>query len=506
VEEEDEVEETQDSAGGSTPAGEALQKYKSRRLPETDTQMAVIGGGSSSTSTSTTSAPAVPPTPGGADGRRSKLKRRAGGTQTGSQLPTLNPLKRTEEDDNDRPLKKLRELYDETNPNRLPDASMMHQTQEETGKLVESEFEKAYSRAFGNSAKGKGKGMATVDEGDEDDAMLDLDEIEETQPRAGTQGSKRGRDDDIIDLDAMDEDPPSAPAKKKVKNTNTSNSSTASGATVNPFSKNMTRPASSSQAAAGTEGVAPTEEVGEGEVREITPDQDESFLQALATLKKSKAKKAAMDTFDQEFNALKITKPKASTSTRTRGATVAPEPAPQNATGQTIIEQPDWALLDDMVLDVGIRGNFIRVVEFQVQPRTAKTREQPGRGASQAQRVRDGTDPRDWEVETETGDPEGDADDESASFKTATGRSFRTATGTAIGGESEGVPNFKKFKKVRLLYHVVISELTVSPLTGECLRCWIESSEAEGQIDSNCRIGLWSSCVLAILFFIGTDL
>jgi hypothetical protein len=87
-------------------------------------------------------------------------------------------------------------------------------------------------------------------------------------------------------------------------------------------------------------------------------DTDESFLRAVNSTKRGKKRE---DDFDREFNQLRITKPKKidgldSTATATAHATGASEAA----------AIAPWDAIDDFG-DVGIRGNFMVVVEMDIE-------------------------------------------------------------------------------------------------------------------------------------------
>lgn len=74
------------------------------------------------------------------------------------------------------------------------------------------------------------------------------------------------------------------------------------------------------------------------------PDTDEAFLKAVASTKRGKR---AEDTFDREFNNLRISRPEL-------------EAAP---------ERDAWAVLDDFGDDRDVRGNFMLIVELDVPER-----------------------------------------------------------------------------------------------------------------------------------------
>jgi hypothetical protein len=93
-----------------------------------------------------------------------------------------------------------------------------------------------------------------------------------------------------------------------------------------------------------------------------TPTQDEAFLQAIS---KSRSKKKEMDELDQEFNNLRIPKPKA---VRGRGAGAAAAEAGGTAgtagSGRKDWEAPDYSVLNGF--NDEMRGNFIQVVKVDL--------------------------------------------------------------------------------------------------------------------------------------------
>jgi hypothetical protein len=80
------------------------------------------------------------------------------------------------------------------------------------------------------------------------------------------------------------------------------------------------------------------------------PDKDEAFLKALASTKRGKKTE---DSFDREFNDLKISKP--------------------DLNGQ---EQQEamWALLEDFETERNVRGNFMVIMEMDVHRKDSESR------------------------------------------------------------------------------------------------------------------------------------
>jgi len=169
-------------------------------------------------------------------------------------------------------------------------------------------------------------------------AILREEEEEESQLSTAARGLKRRMESvtEDVEMQAVDDElnpspseavePP--PAKKKaVDNLNAVERSAAAAAapTSNkPTSKVVTTDKAKQGAVAGK------------------PDTDAAFLKAIASTKRGKK---AEDSFDREFNNLKISKPELVDN---------PEP------------EEEWAVLAEFGDDSGLRGNFMTVVEMDL--------------------------------------------------------------------------------------------------------------------------------------------
>jgi hypothetical protein len=92
-------------------------------------------------------------------------------------------------------------------------------------------------------------------------------------------------------------------------------------------------------------------------------DTDENFLKAVNSMKRGKKHE---DDFDREFNQLRITKPK-----KVDPAAAAAAAATTTTKGIPEAAAAPWDAIDDFG-DVGIRGNFMVVVEMDIQRGSAK--------------------------------------------------------------------------------------------------------------------------------------
>ena len=91
-------------------------------------------------------------------------------------------------------------------------------------------------------------------------------------------------------------------------------------------------------------------------------DTDENFLKAVNSTKRGKKHE---DDFDREFNQLRITKPKkADTGAAAAAAAAAASGAATKGVPEAVVAP--WDAIDDFG-DVGIRGNFMVVVEMDIQ-------------------------------------------------------------------------------------------------------------------------------------------
>jgi hypothetical protein len=98
-------------------------------------------------------------------------------------------------------------------------------------------------------------------------------------------------------------------------------------------------------------------------------DTDENFLKAVNSMKRGKKHE---DDFDREFNQLRITNPKAK-----KKKDKDPEPIIEDAVGTATTTVDDaavsrpWEAIDDFG-DVGLRGNFMVVVQMDVERGSVK--------------------------------------------------------------------------------------------------------------------------------------
>ena len=123
-----------------------------------------------------------------------------------------------------------------------------------------------------------------------------------------------------------------------------------------------------------TTGAKPTSKAATGASKPSSnnkPDTDENFLKAVNSMKRGKKHE---DDFDREFNQLRITKPR-NINVDTTGSGTAVK-------GVSEAVVAPWDAIDDFG-DVGIRGNFMVVVEMDIQ-RGASAKSAPTRNKDAA--------------------------------------------------------------------------------------------------------------------------
>ena len=99
-------------------------------------------------------------------------------------------------------------------------------------------------------------------------------------------------------------------------------------------------------------------------------DTDENFLKAVNSTKRGKKQE---DDFDREFNQLRITNPKAKKKNGKDHEPITEDPV---GTATTVVDEAavsrPWEAIDDFG-DVGLRGNFMVVVEMDVERGAARS-------------------------------------------------------------------------------------------------------------------------------------
>ncbi|EMD35805.1 hypothetical protein CERSUDRAFT_96030 [Gelatoporia subvermispora B] len=277
-------------------------------------------------------------TPAASKPRSNRLKRRAG-TGAGNDLALLGladspPGTSYSYTPAPEPAhKRFKALFEESDPDRVAAASMdeylaLGSQQPQTGTSV-TQSEGAETQRRG------GRGLEVVRE-----------EEEESTPRTaeggagGTESQGVKRKSQAVEEDVVmeDEDASQGRAKRRAVEGVNAVESSAPRPALPAASKPTSKPTSKAPLPSQIPGQRskPTSAAG---AAPGAPDKDEAFLLAVASTKRGRR---AEDDFDREFNNLRISKPDIEQ------------------------EREAWAVLDDFDDDVGLRGNFMVIVEMDV--------------------------------------------------------------------------------------------------------------------------------------------
>ncbi|KAI0925246.1 hypothetical protein AcV7_005531 [Taiwanofungus camphoratus] len=273
--------------------------------------------------------------------RSSRLKRRAGTTQTPvNQLFALtNDVSPTEIDEP--PLKKFKALFEESDPDRI--AELGASSSNGTGTLghVASESQTLTQNQSSSTQvqpRLRADGVTQLAPLPEEEEESMTTSVPGTSIDKQIQGTKRKSQ--AVDEDVQMEDRTEPRAKKRaVENVNAVEKSTSQAGTSRTASKPSSKTSKQAelQKKLVKSGAAPGR-----------PDTDEAFLKAVASTKRGKKTE---DTFDREFNNLKISKPDLEKDQ----------------------ERKEWAVLDDFGDDGDVRGNFMVILEMDVPVRKNET-------------------------------------------------------------------------------------------------------------------------------------
>lgn len=269
------------------------------------------------------------------------MKRRAGTTQTPvNQLFALtNDVSPTEIDEP--PLKKFKALFEESDPDRI--AELGASSSNGTGTLghVASESQTLTQNQSSSTQvqpRLRADGVTQLAPLPEEEEESMTTSVPGTSIDKQIQGTKRKSQ--AVDEDVQMEDRTEPRAKKRaVENVNAVEKSTSQAGTSRTASKPSSKTSKQAelQKKLVKSGAAPGR-----------PDTDEAFLKAVASTKRGKKTE---DTFDREFNNLKISKPDLEKDQ----------------------ERKEWAVLDDFGDDGDARGNFMVILEMDVPVRKNET-------------------------------------------------------------------------------------------------------------------------------------
>jgi hypothetical protein len=239
--------------------------------------------------------------------RSTKLKRRAG-TAGLSSLTQITPDPWNLQDD-EPPLKKFKALFEESDPDRISQSGSG--THADAGESS-AEFQSVPSNE--TQIRSGASRLHVVEE--EEESAIPLDATKDIQVLKRKAADMDDRED--IEIESQ---PDRTSKRRAVEDPTTTAPQATKSKTLSQSSQKQTRGPSGSQFG--------------------KPDTDDNFLKAIASMKKGKKNE---DTFDREFNNLRISKPDLQQDDR----------------------ENEWAVLADFGDESNVRGNFMVVVEMTV--------------------------------------------------------------------------------------------------------------------------------------------
>lgn len=250
-------------------------------------------------------------------GRSTRLKRRArAGSASDDEIGMLFTMPKTHEEEP--PLKKFKELFEATDPSKVDDAPYFESGAGET----QSQTQPGSSGASQRTQARPRRALNAVAEEEEEEMQT------QTTGTAATAGSKRKasavESGDNEEDNGSTAEPPASQAKKRAVEANAIRR-TPSVSVVAQQAQDPSRSPKKPGAPAGR------------------PDTDAAFLKALASTKRGKRTE---DSFDREFNNLRISKP--------------------DLESRREEEEVEWRVLEEFGDDGDVRGNFMTVVEMDV--------------------------------------------------------------------------------------------------------------------------------------------
>ncbi|KAF9260335.1 hypothetical protein L218DRAFT_907223 [Marasmius fiardii PR-910] len=266
--------------------------------------------------------------------RSSRLKRRHGATDSGSQESSAVP-------GGERATKKYRSLFEESDPTKDVTTSLSEMM---SAAVEETQLSQTMSTAKARSATQATTGLEVVPE------EAEIGETQGTGSSVVPSGTKRKATSEDEEMDGVAEAlAPSAGSSRIGSVAPPSKRQAIEG--VNSVEPTLPVPPGTAKPSSvvkppSTSKVAPPKDVPTSTGAEPgKPDTDDAFLKAVASTKRGKKTE---DEFDREFNKLKITKPELDREDR---------------------EKEQWAILEEFGDDSNIRGNFMVIVQFEA-PRT----------------------------------------------------------------------------------------------------------------------------------------
>ncbi|KAI0739561.1 hypothetical protein C8Q80DRAFT_188092 [Daedaleopsis nitida] len=310
----------------------------------------------------------VPPTPS----RPSRLKRRVG---TRAQSSAANQIFPESEDvfagEAEEPKhKRFKALFDQSDPDKIAMMNLdEYGSQHVGGEESMTQFEPSValgSQTQGRSSRSTRSGRSGVAAGPSGALGAVQEEEEESTMASGvpaavvadtqtqTRGTKRKTQDEDVEMGMADEAPPKTKRRTEGEGGETQTMSETQVPTPTQAPKPMSKVVTRVDMAHSHVHVKPKKTGTVKQEKAGEPDRDDAFLKAVASTKRGKK---AEDTFDREFNNLRISKPDLE---RER-------------------ENEEFKVLEEFGDDGDMRGNFIVVMEIPLF-REAGTREHLRRG------------------------------------------------------------------------------------------------------------------------------
>ena len=228
------------------------------------------------------------------------------------------------------PLKKFKALFEQSDPDRIAKSSVEEYRHTQFQTLEQSVTQDATS---GDPTQGKNVRSRALDPVAEEEEESASHSQTTSQRREVSQTLKRKTrtqdEDDDVEMLSADPDIPK-PKRRALGSSSAATSDSHPGTAPDISSRSAAQPASGPHTSAGI-----TQTSG-------GPDKDETFLKAIATKKRGKQ---TDDTFDREFNNLKISKPELERDDK----------------------RNDWRILEHFDDDGDLRGNFMVIVEVDVK-------------------------------------------------------------------------------------------------------------------------------------------
>ncbi|CCM00035.1 uncharacterized protein FIBRA_02061 [Fibroporia radiculosa] len=270
---------------------------------------------------------------------RSRLKRRAGTSQTTPSNHYGLTIESLEPGMSEPPLKKFKSLFEESDPERIiqSDSAMEFGTYSSQPAQSLTQSETGMTQAASRSRVAEVVLLAPLAE-EEEESMSGLGIEPGTSSTTQERMLKRKIQD--VGEDAVMEEAPGRVKRRAVENVNAIESEIVR-AVPKPSTNLASKPSSKTAAKPPSKVLQSQKSQKPSSTALSKPDVDEAFLRAVATTKRGKK---AEDSFDREFNNLRISKPELNKDQ----------------------QQKEWAVLDDFGDEKNLRGNFMVIVEMDV--------------------------------------------------------------------------------------------------------------------------------------------